>query len=124
MIDHVSIGVKDLESSSTYYESVLATIGYRKLLEKPGTVGFGKKYPNFWLNHRPALEKQADNGTHVCLRCDSVEAVSAFHKAALSCGGTGDGAPGYRKEYSHNYFACFVKDRDGNKIEVVTFVKD
>jgi len=122
MIDHVSIGVSDLGQATILYEALLVTVGYRKLVEKPGTVGFGKKYPEFWLNHRPNLARQNDSGAHVCLRCTSVEAVFAFHEAALLHGAQSCGAPGLRAEYSGNYYAAFVLDEDGNKVELVTFV--
>lgn len=124
MIDHVSIGVRDLEKSGAYYQKVLATLGYSKLVEKPGTIGFGKKYAEFWLNHRPSLVPDPNNGTHVCLRCGSVEAVVAFHEAAINRGGAEEGAPGFRPEYNEAYFAAFITDADGNKIEAVTFVED
>ncbi len=63
----------------------------------------------------------ADSGAHICLRTLSTGAVDAFHAAALKAGGTSDGAPGTR-EYSENYYAAFIRDPDGNKIEAVTFL--
>lgn len=122
MIDHVSIGVSNLSNAVDFYESLLSTLGHRKLIEKPGTVGFGKKYPEFWLNHRPDRAPDDDNGTHICLRCSSVEAVQAFHEEALAQGAKSGGAPGLRAEYDETYYATFITDADGNKIEVVTFV--
>jgi catechol 2,3-dioxygenase-like lactoylglutathione lyase family enzyme len=66
MIDHVSIAVRDLAASARFYAPVLAAIGYCKLVDRPDTVGFGKTYPEFWLNGRPAMAKPAaDNGVHV-----------------------------------------------------------
>jgi catechol 2,3-dioxygenase-like lactoylglutathione lyase family enzyme len=86
-------------------------------------VGFGKKYPDFWLNERRSLAPIApDSGAHVCLRASSAAAVDAFHAAALAAGGTRDGAPGLRPEYTAGYYAAFVRDPDGNRIEAVTFV--
>lgn len=122
MIDHVSIGVRDLSSATAFYEPLLLTLGHRKLIEKPGTIGFGKKYPEFWLNHRPDRTQDGDNGTHICLRCSSIEIVSTFYNEAVAHGASGIGAPGLRKEYNENYYAAFITDLDGNKIEVVTFV--
>jgi catechol 2,3-dioxygenase-like lactoylglutathione lyase family enzyme len=123
MIDHVSIPVRDLELSSTFYESVLAKIGYSKLVVKDGTVGFGKKYADFWLNHRLNLSSLSiSDGFHVCLRALSIQQVEDFFNTAVALGAKSDGAPGYRAEYSNSYFAAFVIDPDGNKIEVVTFV--
>ena len=123
MIDHISIPVKDLKSSSKFYESVLSQIGYSKLVEKEGTVGFGKKYADFWLNHRPTLSPDGINdGFHVCLRAISVQQVEAFFKTALDLGARSDGAPGFREQYHSAYYAAFIIDNDGNKVEVVTFV--
>jgi catechol 2,3-dioxygenase-like lactoylglutathione lyase family enzyme len=122
MIDHVSIAVRDLDRCGRFYESVLAAIGYGKLVARPGTIGFGKKYPDFWLNERRAMNPvDTDSGTHICLRAASVEAVQAFHAAAMQGGGTSDGAPGPRPEYTAGYYAAFVRDPEGNKIEAVTF---
>jgi catechol 2,3-dioxygenase-like lactoylglutathione lyase family enzyme len=124
MIDHVSIAVRDLAASTRFYESLLATVGYAKLVTRADTVGFGKRYPEFWLNHRPGMQRvAADSGAHVCLRARSAEAVDAFHAAALANGAANDGAPGHRPEYSDGYYAAFVRDPDGNRIEAVTFLE-
>lgn len=122
MIDHVSIGVQDLAAAVALYEPLLATLGHKKLVTESATVGFGKKYPEFWLNQRPELLRAKDNGTHICLRCASVGIVAAFHGAALAHGANSDGAPGLRAQYSESYYAAFITDPDGNRIEVVTFL--
>jgi catechol 2,3-dioxygenase-like lactoylglutathione lyase family enzyme len=125
MIDHVSIAVRDLAASKRFYEAVLESIGYVKLIDRPDSVGFGKKYPEFWLNHRPDMARvAADTGVHVCMRADDAAAINAFHAAALRAGAVNDGPPGLRPEYTPNYYAAFIRDADGNKIEVVTFLRD
>jgi catechol 2,3-dioxygenase-like lactoylglutathione lyase family enzyme len=125
MIDHVSISVRDLTESTFFYESVLSKIGFAKLVEKPGTIGFGKKYPEFWLNHRSQLERHViSDGFHVCLRARTADQVRDFHARAVVLGAQSDGEPGFRLEYSGSYYAAFIRDRDGNRIEVVTFVTD
>ena len=122
MIDHISIAVRDLEGCARFYEAALTAIGYVKLVVRPTTIGFGKKYPDFWLNERRAMTPvDSDSGTHIALRASSTEAVQAFHAAAIAAGGTSDGAPGPRPEYTAGYYAAFVRDPEGNKIEVVTF---
>ena len=122
MIDHVSIGVRDLAASAGFYEPVLATIGLAKLVERQDTVGFGKSYPEFWLNARPEFTPPSqDTGVHVCLRTRERASVDAFHAAAILAGASDDGAPGFRPEYSEDYYAAFVRDLEGNRIEVVTF---
>ena len=122
MIDHVSIAVRDLNACGRFYEALLATLGYTKLVTRSGTIGFGKKYPEFWLNERRAMTPvDANSGTHVCLRAPNAEAVQEFHAAATAGGGASDGAPGPWPEYTAGYYAAFVRDPEGNKIEAVTF---
>ncbi len=121
MIDHVSIGVRDLERARQFYGTLLATLGFRELRDWPAAVGYGKKYPEFWINHRPGLIG-SDTGVHVCLRAPTTQAVDAFHAAALQAGASSDGAPGPRPNYSSAYYAAFIRDADGNRIEAVTFV--
>jgi catechol 2,3-dioxygenase-like lactoylglutathione lyase family enzyme len=123
MIDHVSIAVRDLPAATRFYEAVLATLGHAKLDSRDATVGFGKRYSEFWINHRPAMAPiAADAGAHVCLRAASVAAVDAFHAAALAAGGSSDGAPGLRPQHGEGYYAAFIRDPDGNRIEAVTFL--
>ena len=111
-----------LAASAAFYEHVLAPLGYRKLVERPATVGFGKKYPEVWLNLRAGMPPAAGNpGAHVALRASSQEAVTAFHAAALGQGGASDGAPGPRQAAMTTYFGAFILDPDGNKIEALTF---
>ena len=123
MIDHISISVSNLANSTKFYKSVLAELGLEVLVSRETTVGFGKKYPEFWLNERaPHSPESAIDGFHVCLRASSVEQVNEFHKQALSNGGTSNGEPGFRKQYSNSYYAAFIQDFDNNRIEAVTFV--
>jgi catechol 2,3-dioxygenase-like lactoylglutathione lyase family enzyme len=124
MIDHVSIAVADLARSAAFYEAVLGAIGFAKLEDRPATVGFGKRYAEFWLNLRGGLTPAPkDCGAHVCLRAPNTAAVDAFHAAALAAGGTTDGAPGPRPHFGEGYYAAFICDHDGNRVEAVTFVK-
>ena len=122
MIDHVSVTVRDLALSTRFYEQLLAPLGYQKLRDAPATVGYGKKYPELWLNHRPKANIDAE-GAHICLRARDRDAVDRFHAAALAAGGKSDGAPGMRSHYHETYYAAFVRDPDGNRIEAVTFVQ-
>ena len=126
MIDHVSLAVRDLSKAESFYAALLAPLGMRKLREWPNeAIGFGKKYPEFWINRRAAMARVVeDSGVHTCLRATDVRAVEDFHAAALKAGGTSDGAPGLRTEYHAGYYAAFVRDLDGNRIEAVTFLRD
>jgi catechol 2,3-dioxygenase-like lactoylglutathione lyase family enzyme len=123
MIDHVSIGVRDLAASKSFYEKVLATLQFRVITNEEDTVGFGKKYSEFWLNARPNMPSEPqDTGTHICIRTPTKAAVDAFHKAAIAAGAKDDGPPGLRPHYSPVYYAAFIRDLDGHRIEVVTFL--
>ena len=123
MIDHVSIPVRDLAAATRFYEAVLATLGMSKLEDRPATVGFGKKYPEFWINLRSDMTPApANHGAHVCFRARSTELVDAFHAAALHAGGADDGAPALRPQHGEGYYAAFIRDPDGNRIEAVTFI--
>ena len=122
MIDHVSIGVRDLARSTALFEAMLGALGHTKLIERASTVGFGKQYPELWLNARPSLTLNRDSGVHVCLRARDTATVEDFYRRALAAGASGDGPPGLRPEYHARYFAAFVRDFDQNLVEVVTFV--
>jgi catechol 2,3-dioxygenase-like lactoylglutathione lyase family enzyme len=125
LIDHVSLAVSDLAKSASFYEYVLAPLGLARLVDRsPATVGYGKRYPEVWLNARPGLVPQPETtGSHICLRAPSEDAVRAFHAAALTRGGKDAGPPGPRLAAFTTYFGAFVFDHDGNKIEAVYFPK-
>jgi catechol 2,3-dioxygenase-like lactoylglutathione lyase family enzyme len=125
MIDHVSIAVRDIRASARFYEALLAPLGMTRVRESPKSIGFGKTYAEFWINERAQLTPlPADTGAHICLRAPSTQAVDAFYAAAIAAGAHSDGAPGMRHEYSPHYYAAFVRDWDGNRVEAVTFLRD
>jgi catechol 2,3-dioxygenase-like lactoylglutathione lyase family enzyme len=122
MIDHISIGVAELERSARFYEAALAPLGLSRLVTRPATIGFGKNYPEFWINLRTGMAPVApESGVHICLRAKSTGEVDAFHSAALNAGGRSDGAPGLRPHDRVRYYAAFAIDPDGNRVEAVTF---
>jgi catechol 2,3-dioxygenase-like lactoylglutathione lyase family enzyme len=124
MIDHLSIGVLDLARSRAFYDAALAPLGYRRLFNLDDASGYGPPEPHprreqalpFWLGHQPGGVPL--NG-HVCFRAWTRAAVDAFHEAALATGGRNNGAPGLRPEYHPNYYAAFIIDPDGHRIEAV-----
>ncbi len=122
MIDHISVGVRDLARSRNFYDAVLPTLGYRRVWEVEGGFGYGPTddTPHFWINMpldegRPA---GAGNGSHIAFTATSRAAVDKFYKAALAAGATDNGAPG-RRDYTPTYYAAFVRDPDGHAIEAV-----
>jgi catechol 2,3-dioxygenase-like lactoylglutathione lyase family enzyme len=122
MIDHISVAVRDLERSTRFYEAALSPLGLSRLVTRTATIGFGKAYPEFWINLRDKMMPvEEGSGAHICLRARSPADVDAFHTAALNAGGRSDGAPGLRPHDRVRYYAAFVTDPDGNRIEAVTF---
>src|SRR5665213_4158247 len=85
MIDHVSVGVRDLERAARFYEATLAALGLSRLVSRPATIGFGKSYPELWINLRTDMNTVPhESGSHICLRAKSTVEVDAFHAAAPS----------------------------------------
>ena len=118
IISHISVGTNNFDRAVSFYDKVLSTLGCKQIMKHPGAVAYGKEFPEFWVqvpyNGEPAT---VGNGSHIGFIADTKEAVHAFHEAALSEGGTDDGAPGSRPDYGEAYYGCFVRDLDGNKIE-------
>jgi catechol 2,3-dioxygenase-like lactoylglutathione lyase family enzyme len=122
MIDHVSLAVSNLERAVPFYERVFGTLGLTRLVTRPAMVGFGKTYPEIWINLRDGMTPLAPgNGVHLCLRAKSMAAVDAFHAAALAAGGSSESPPSLRPHDRVRYYATFVADPDGNRLEAVTF---
>ena len=118
MIDHTGIGVSDVARSAAFYDAALAALGMRRVMQLPendgaDAVGYGVDYPVFWIDRfHPHSVKQ-----HTAFAAKSRAEVDAFYRAALSAGGTDNGAPGLRKGYPPGYYAAFVLDPDGNNME-------
>jgi catechol 2,3-dioxygenase-like lactoylglutathione lyase family enzyme len=122
VIDHVSVAVSDLGRGRDFYTPVLSALGLTVLVERHDTVGFGKSYPEFWINlRRDMAPVDAASGVHICLRARSTDIVQAFFDAAIDAGGSPENAPQFWPEYNARYYAAFVRDPDGNRIEVVHF---
>lgn len=122
MIDHVSIAVSDLARAVPFYEQALAPLGLAKLVVRPAMVGFGKTYPEIWINMRAGMAPLSPgSGAHLALRARTTAAVDAFHAAAIAAGATSESVPALRPHDRVRYYAAFVVDADGNRIEAVTF---
>ena len=122
MIDHISFAVSDIGVSRAFYEATLGPLGYRVMVDRGVSVGFGKTHPEVWINLREGLAPiPEDTGIHICLRARSETAVEEFFDAALAKGGKSGGDPGPRTAALTPYYAAFVFDPDGNKLEAATF---
>lgn len=118
MLDHISIGVRDLAASVRFYGAVLGALGYRCLHQGEGYAGFGAETAQFWLNATEhPVPADLRSGLHVSFVAPAPAAVDAFHRAALAGGGADNGAPGPRAEYGPGYYAAFAIDPDGYRIE-------
>lgn len=118
MIDHLSLGVRDLAASRRFYDAALAPLGYRCLSEDPTSLGYGRETAVLWLlatDHPVAADPRS--GLHVCFKANDPAAVDAFHAAALAHGGRDHGAPGLRADYGPGYYAAFATDPDGYRLE-------
>lgn len=125
MIDHVSVAVSDIERAAAFYERALAPLGLSRLVSRPTTVGFGKAYPELWINLRAGMQRVApDSGAHLCLRARSIAEIDAFHAAALEAGAVSESRPSLRPHDRVRYYATFIVDPDGNRIEAVTFPQE
>ena len=118
MIDHLSIGVRRLAGAKRFYDAALAPLGGRCLSEDTSSLGYGTEAAVFWL-YAVQGPAQADDrpGLHLCFRAPTRQSVDAFHAAALATGGRDNGKPGLRTSYGANYYAAFVVDPDGYRIE-------
>ena len=118
MFDHVSIGVRDLARAKRFYDAALAPLGYQCLRESPTLLGYGGDSVVLWISPTATpVPADPQSGLHFCFSAPDETAVQAFHAAALRAGGSDNGAPGLRREYNPGYYAAFVIDPDGYRIE-------
>ena len=118
MLDHVSIGVGDIAKAKSFYDAALQPLGYACLYSDETSLGYGVDAARFWVLkvERPVADDDR-SGLHFCFQAPTRASVSAFHAAALAMGGRDNGAPGLRESYGPNYFAAFVCDPSGYRLE-------
>ena len=126
MLDHVSITVADLARARPFYDAVMAALGQPKVWQDEDGCGYGlrsdARHPErSYISVRPVAALLPDR-RHWCFKASSRDMVAAFHAAALAHGGRDDGAPGPRPDYHPSYYAAFVLDPDGNRLEAVCHV--
>jgi len=118
MLDHVSIGVRDTGRAKRFYDAALKPLGYACLSESAGSLGYGRDRAQFWISQVPRpIAPDPASGLHFCFAAPNREGVDTFHAAALKLGGKDNGRPGLRKDYGDNYYAAFVIDPDGYRLE-------
>ena len=119
MLDHLSITTTDLDRAQRFYDATMSAMGYPRVYRNERGIGYGERgtigaYISVYLSDNVVADKR-----HWAFRAPSRAAVRAFHAAALARGGRDDGLPGLRPDYSPTYYAAFVLDPDGNRIEAV-----
>jgi catechol 2,3-dioxygenase-like lactoylglutathione lyase family enzyme len=118
ILNHISIGTNDFERAAAFYDKVLSPLGCRRIMEHPGAVAYGRKFPEFWVQTPiDGGAASSGNGTHIAFMAFSREQVQAFYDVAIDAGATPDGPPGPRPDYGSPFYGCFVRDLDGHKIE-------
>lgn len=124
LLDHVSIAVADIATARPFYDAVMSALGCAKVYDRADALGYGTRCradapDETYLAVLAAGTVVANDRRHWCFKADSRAAVAQFHAAALENGGRSDGAPGLRPHYHAAYYAAFVRDPDGNRLEAV-----
>lgn len=127
-ISHITLGTNDEARAATFYSAVLGTLGFVRLEKAEGlppAFERGGAMPTVYVT-KPLDDRPATwgNGTHIAFIAQTREQVHAFHTAALADGGSCEGPPGPRPQYSANYYAAYVRDPDGNKLQAVCYAAD
>lgn len=136
VIEHMSIGVADIARAMRFYDAVLAPLGLTRVQEfdepggpsacwgPPGEIPAPEGVPGaapFWVEQRAGASIVCPPGFHVCFAAPDVDAVHRFHAAGLAHGGRDNGTPGPRPHYGEGYYAAFLIDPDGWRIEAATY---
>lgn len=118
MIHHISLGVRDLALSGAFYDAALGALGFRRVFEDDTAIGYGLVDDKdlLCLKLRPDATPPGP-GFHLSFSAPSRAAVHAFHASALRIGGRDNGEPGLRPDYGPDYYAAFLVDPDGHRIE-------
>jgi catechol 2,3-dioxygenase-like lactoylglutathione lyase family enzyme len=121
MLDHVSFGVSDIARSSSFYDAALGGIGYSRIWTTPDAAGYARSGADepFAIRQAPAQVPVPDERCHVAFIAPDRDAVRAFYNAAIAHGAQDDGPPGLCAQYAERYYAAFVRDPDGYRIEAV-----
>lgn len=118
MFDHISIGVRDIAAAKRFYDAALKPLGYECLSEGDDHLGYGAGKVGLWISKSDKpVPADPESGLHVCFAAPDRKAVDAFHAGALAGGGTDNGKPGLRPQYSGTYYAAFAVDPDGYRLE-------
>jgi catechol 2,3-dioxygenase-like lactoylglutathione lyase family enzyme len=118
MIDHVGFEVSDLERSARFYDALFFALGGRRMYESSQAIAYGVNGPSVWIVVRGRTP--APGYGHLALQASGRAAVDAAHAAGLASGGEDDGPPAQRPQYGRRYYAAYLRDPDGLRVEVVS----
>jgi catechol 2,3-dioxygenase-like lactoylglutathione lyase family enzyme len=118
VIDHVGFEVSDLERSAAFYDAVFLALGGRRIHEGPHAIAYGIVAPQLWIVVRGRRPEPGYG--HIALTARGRAAVAGAHRAALLNGGRDEGPPGLRPQYGPLYYAAYVRDPDGLRVEFVS----
>lgn len=125
VISHITLGTNDKARSAVFYDAVLGALGFSRLQkppEKPLAYERNQQMPTIYIySPENKLPATWGNGTHIAFIAESKAEVHNFHEAALQNGGTSEGQPGPRPQYGDSYYAAYVRDPDGNKLQAVCY---
>ncbi len=123
MIDHIGVGVSNMERAKAFYLNALRPLGIGVIMEVSAEETGGEAHAGFGADGKAffwiGTGGKPKGGTHVAFLARTRAEVDAFHRAAMAAGGRDNGAPGVRPHYHANYYGAFVFDPDGNNIEAV-----
>jgi catechol 2,3-dioxygenase-like lactoylglutathione lyase family enzyme len=117
LLDHVTIGVSDIERSKKFYDRALRPLGIERLYGEDGKfAGYGiSPKAFFWIGRKDIPQ----TGAHIAFTAQDRATVDRFHDEAIAAGGRDNGQPGLRPNYHPNYYGAFVLDPDGHNVEAV-----
>jgi len=124
LLDHVSIGVPDLDAARPFYDAIMTALGASKVYDRPEALGYGERCSRTDTSSTClAVYLDADdigtNKRHWCFKAQTRDQVDAFFAVGVQHGGRSDGAPGLRPNYHATYYAAFLFDPAGNRVEAV-----
>ncbi|MBV6321170.1 VOC family protein [Duganella violaceipulchra] len=120
MLHHISFGVRDLALAGAFYDAALGALGFRRVFEDDEAIGYGLEDDKDLLCLKLRDDAAAPGaGFHMAFTAPTRAAVDAFHADALRIGGSDNGAPGLRPDYGDHYYAAFLVDTEGHRIEAV-----
>jgi catechol 2,3-dioxygenase-like lactoylglutathione lyase family enzyme len=117
MIVHVAFEVSNLARSARFYDAIFFSLGARRLFESDGAIAYGRDQEQFWIVARG--RSPGPGYGHVALAAAGRAAVNGAHAAGLQNGGRDDGPPGPRPQYGATYYAAYLLDPDGLRVELV-----